>query len=100
MVGWIACREDQEHAQSRVNGDDHFEVLGSPAVPGPPRRPQDAQRINPEDEDEADDAGCEGQELAAIRCSHGTSPPVWAAESTPLKVATRLLGANKSMSLR
>ena len=32
MVAWIACREEQEHAQSRVNGDDHLEVLGSPKV--------------------------------------------------------------------
>src|SRR5512135_2668782 len=82
MVAWIACREEQEHAQSRVHGDDHLEILGSPAaVPGPPRRPQDGQRVNPECEDEADDAECEREELVVIGCSHGTSPQVWVTES-------------------
>src|SRR5512135_3648062 len=82
MMGWIACREEQEHAQSRVHADDHLEVLGSPAaVPGPPRRPEDGQRVDPEGEDEADDAECELQEFLAIRCSHGRAPQVWAAES-------------------
>src|SRR5512135_2510767 len=84
MVGWIACGEDQEHAQGRVNGDDHLEVLGSPAaVPGPPRRPQDGQRVEPEGEDEADNAECERQELGAIRCSHGRSPQVGLLNRTP-----------------
>src|SRR5512135_2782002 len=84
MAGRIACGQDQEHAQSRVNGDDHLEVLGSPAaVPGPPRRPQDGQRVDPEGEDEADDAECERQELGAIRGSHGRSPQVGLLNGTP-----------------
>src|SRR5262249_30402076 len=66
MAVWIACCQEQEHAQSRVNGDDHFEVLGSPAVPGPPRRPQYSKRVDREYEYWADNAECERQELVAI----------------------------------
>src|SRR5258705_1370987 len=69
----IASGNEQEDAQGRVNGDDHLEIFRPSAGPGPSRWPEDRQRVEAKNSNNADDAECEFEVLKAFDFSHRTS---------------------------
>src|SRR5258708_39821027 len=51
----ISRGQEQKHAQRRIDGDDHHQVVRVPMSPGPAGGPDNAQWINAEYESQADD---------------------------------------------
>ena len=51
----VLGRDDEKDAERRVDPDDHHQVVRVPLAPCPPGGPHDPQRVDAEDEDEADD---------------------------------------------
>jgi len=74
MLIRITRGNEQEDAQGRVNGDDHLEIFRPSAGPGPSRWPEDRQRVEAKNRNNADDAECEFEVLKAFDFSHRTLP--------------------------
>src|SRR6202521_1326579 len=51
----VSRGQEQKHAQRRVDGDDHHQIVRVSMSPAPAGRPDDAQRINTEYESQAED---------------------------------------------
>src|SRR5262245_35243717 len=51
MLGWVARRQNEKNSQHRIDPADHLQIiLAVPAMPDPARRPDQAHRVNEEED--------------------------------------------------
>src|SRR6185503_9770088 len=66
---WIACGQDQENTQSRVDTNDHHRVIRMTNVPGPSGWPEEHERIEGKARD-SDDEQCDTQVTETLDYGH------------------------------
>src|SRR5271155_5290700 len=77
MCQGVPGRYYEKYAQSRVNPQDHLEVIRVTAsVPRPAGRPKDGERVDPNDEDQTHEKQSDSQIFGSMGVSHGSSPSV------------------------
>src|SRR5436305_1652046 len=81
----IPGRQEQEDAQGGVDSDDHQGVVGISRVPRPAGRPDDHERVDAHDRDDADDDQHDLQSLETSLVAHGLllNPWPWRAVLPP-----------------
>src|SRR5690242_1654573 len=73
----MARRDEQEHAERRIDADDHGEIMLRVALPPDPARgPHDAPGINSEDEGQADRDQGDAKIEQAVCVGHFQSPGI------------------------
>src|SRR5262249_2870935 len=72
----IARRHQKEHAERRIDTDDHHQIVGVPLTPCPAGGPDGAQQIDAEYESEPDDDQRDAEVKQTTGCRHCAPPCV------------------------
>jgi hypothetical protein len=70
----ITRSHQKEHTERRIDANDHHQVVGVALPPTPAGGPDDAQRIDAEYEDEADDDKRDAKTKYTIGFRHSAPP--------------------------